>query len=587
MQIAPSATWKLPHLVHIASPSTQRLGISCALQPVLGATSIAVVGRFNRKLKVAGARQSHPVQMSSTCETSSAGELFLYDQNLGYAAFEAGDRLEGSKALVCVGGLTDGLLSLRYLPNLAKALKTLGWRTFQPVLQSSYRGWGFGSLQDDAEGLDKLLSFLETNRGISKVVVLGSSTGCQDAVHFLKVGMKKSLVHGIVLQAPVSDREALLAEQRSEDELTQLERFKQVASQMISEGKGSEVLPRNACQLFGPPDVITAYRFDSLTRRMADDDMFSSDLTESELREKLGHVNVPCLLAISADDEYVPPFVDSTALCHRMANAMAAFPANLTRSVILPNGGHGVRSPEGQAQFINAVTDFVSDLDQKLLRRLDWETALAADLQDRAAACGRPLLVALAGMPGAGKSTTSGVLRRLLHPKCFVVPLDGFHVPLQSLRSRPDADDAVYRRGAADTFDPEGLCEKLRQVVEGQEPKVWFPDFDHAVGDPVDDTLCFERSLHRIVLVEGLYLLRQQDGWGSLADFFDYKIYLEADLEECIARVKERNKAIPGYTPEEIDRRCDEVDRANAKVVQESVNQADLIVQTDLDKASR
>ena len=54
-----------------------------------------------------------------------------------------------------------------------------------------------------------------------------------------------------------------------------------------------------------------------------------------------------------------------------------------------------------------------------------------------------------------------------------------FHVPLQSLRSRPDADDAVYRRGAADTFDPEGLCEKLRQVVEGQEPKVWFPDFDH------------------------------------------------------------------------------------------------------------
>eukprot|EP00435_Cladocopium_sp_Y103_P071879 s873_g38.t1 len=585
MQIAHSATWKLPHLVHVASPCNQRLGISWALQPVLGATSIAVVGRLNRKLKAGGARQLHSVQMN--CETSSAGELFLYDHNLGYAAFEA-DRLEGSKALVCVGGLTDGLLSLRYLPSLAKALKALGWRTFQPVLQSSYRGWGFGSLQDDAEGLDKLLSFLETNRGISKVVVLGSSTGCQDAVHFLKVGMKKSLVHGIVLQAPVSDREALLAEQRSEDELAQLEKFKQVASQMISEGKGSEVLPRSACQLFGPPDVITAYRFDSLTRRMADDDMFSSDLTESELREKLGHVNVPCLLAISADDEYVPPFVDSTALCHRMANAMAAFPANSTRSVILPNGGHGVRSPEGQAQFIDAVTDFVSDLDQKLLRRLDWETALAADLQDRAAACGdRPLLVALAGMPGAGKSTTSQVLRRLLHPKCFVVPLDGFHVPLQSLRSRPAGDDAVYRRGAADTFDPDGLCEKLRQVAEGQEPKVFFPDFDHAIGDPVDDVLCFERSLHRIVLVEGLYLLQQQDGWGSLAALFDYKIYLEADLEESIARVKERNKAIPGYTPEEIDRRCDVVDRANAKVVQESANQADFIVQTGLDKASR
>lgn len=36
-----------------------------------------------------------------------------------------------------------------------------------------------------------------------------------------------------------------------------------------------------------------------------------------------------------------------------------------------------------------------------------------------------------------------------------------------------------------------------------------------AEGDPVDDALCFERSVHQIVLVEGLYLLQQQE--GSLA----------------------------------------------------------------------
>ena len=121
----------------------------------------------------------------------------------------------------------------------------------------------------------------------------------------------------------------------------------------ISEGKGEEPLPRSACQLFGPPDVITAYRFDSLTRRMADDDMFSSDLTENELREKLGHVNVPCLLAISADDEYVPSSVDSTLLSHRMADAMAVAPTKGAKSVILASGGHGIRNAEGQTQFIS------------------------------------------------------------------------------------------------------------------------------------------------------------------------------------------------------------------------------------------
>eukprot|EP00438_Fugacium_kawagutii_P033832 Skav235841 [mRNA] locus=scaffold1931:303367:307513:- [translate_table: standard] len=236
-----------------------------------------------------------------------------------------------------------------------------------------------------------------------------------------------------------------------------------MAVRMIAEGtgcKGDEILPRSACQLFGPPDVITAYRFDSLTRRMADDDMFSSDLTDSELLEKLGHVNVPCLLAMSLDDEYVPSFVDMTSLCQRLATAMAVGPLGSTTSVML-SGGHGVRSSEGQDRFSAAVAEFLGSVDRKAMRSVHWEMDLAEDLRGRAGGPS-PVLVALAGMPG-------------------------FHVPLEDLKSRPDADDAVYRRGALDTFDPQGLYEKLKEVVDG-------------------------------------------------------------------------------YTPEEIDRRCDEVDRANAKV---------------------
>lgn len=57
---------------------------------------------------------------------------------------------------------------------------------------------------------------------------------------------------------------------------------------------------------------------------------------------------------------------------------------------------------------------------------------------------------------------------------------DGFHLPLSSLRSRPDATEAIYRRGALDTFDPDALREKLLQVLEGNEASVKFPDFDHA-----------------------------------------------------------------------------------------------------------
>ena len=420
-------------------------------------------------------------------ETACEGEVFLYDQMFGYAGFEAGaahERCEGSKAVVCIGGLTDGLLSLRYLPALAAELRRVGWRTFQPVLESSYRGWGLASLDEDVAGIDKFLSFLLSSRGITEVVLLGSSTGCQDAVHYLKAGKLISHVRGIVLQAPVSDREALEVE-AGDEHIQSLHEFGELASKMISEGRGEEMMPRAACELFGPPHVISAYRFDSLSRRLGDDDMFSSDLSQDELMQRLGHVHTPALLVASADDEYVPKRVDASKLCHRMADAMAAGVAQTAECLVLAQGGHGVRGPEPQTRFIHAVAGFVDRLagaglpEDGRLSPLTWEVSLADVLRERAAALPeKPLLVALAGMPGSGKSRTSQILLRLLHD-CLVIPMDGFHTKLSDLKTRPDAENVVYRRGAPDTFDVSLLKEALQKVKSGSS-SVKFPAFDHA-----------------------------------------------------------------------------------------------------------
>ena len=63
-------------------------------------------------------------------------------------------------------------------------------------------------------------------------------------------------------------------------------------------------------------------------------------------------------------------------------------------------------------------------------------------------------------------------------------------------------------------------------------------------------------------------------------DLFDFHIFVDADLDKCIDRLKQRNKCIPGYTAEEIEKRCDKVDRANAILVQQSRIGADKIVQS-------
>jgi len=123
--------------------------------------------------------------------------------------------------------------------------------------------------------------------------------------------------------------------------------------------------------------------------------------------------------------------------------------------------------------------------------------------------------------------------------------MDGFHLPLQALAERPNAADMIYRRGAPDTFDPAGLARELSRIAYGDEPTVSIPGFDHAQGDPVPEQHTFEREQHQIVICEGIYLLHDDHGWESIKSFFDWTLYIDADVDACIERLKERNKVIP------------------------------------------
>ncbi|KAG1365439.1 hypothetical protein COCNU_12G004390 [Cocos nucifera] len=105
-------------------------------------------------------------------------------------------------------------------------------------------------------------------------------------------------------KAPVSDREyrATLPETAVMIDL---------AVKMINEGRGMELMPREA----NPDAPITAYRYHSLCAYTGDDDMFSSDLSEDQLRLRLGHMSsTPCQVIFSMDDENVPDYVDKKAL---------------------------------------------------------------------------------------------------------------------------------------------------------------------------------------------------------------------------------------------------------------------------------
>ena len=158
--------------------------------------------------------------------------------------------------------------------------------------------------------------------------------------------------------------------------------------------------------------------------------------------------------------------------------------------------------------------------------------------------------------------------------------MDGYHYTLDFLRSMDDADDKVYRRGAPDTFDAISLKKDLHCIRNEDVGIVSIPGFDHSVGDPEPDFYQFIRSQHKVVICEGLYLLYGCGDWENIDKLFDYRIFIDANIDKCIERLKIRNKCIPGYTSEEIDMRCDKVDRNNAIIVQSSSSTADEKVQS-------
>ncbi|KAK1418325.1 hypothetical protein QVD17_27468 [Tagetes erecta] len=268
------------------------------------------------------------------------GVMFKYGSKPIQVAFKTGDY---KQHVVFIGGLTDGFLATDYLEPLAIALDKEKWSLVQFLFSSSYSGYGISSLKEDALELDQLISHLINKEDSEGVVLLGHSTGCQDIVHYMRTNAACSrAVRAAILQAPVSDREfrATLPETAAMIDL---------ASKLISEGRGSELMPREA----NPDSPITAYRFHSLCAYMGDDDMFSSDLSDDQLKQTLGHMcNTPCQVIFSMADEYVPDYVDKKALVQRLCRALGG-----AEKVEIEWGNHSLSNRVAEA--VEAIMGFV------------------------------------------------------------------------------------------------------------------------------------------------------------------------------------------------------------------------------------
>ena len=176
----------------------------------------------------------------------------------------------------------------------------------------------------------------------------------------------------------------------------------------------------------------------------------------------------------------------------------------------------------GLPQRIRYNADTVEGLFLPLLRRL-------TEMQ-RAAA--RRILVFLAAPPATGKSTLLQFLEELARthdelPQVQTLGMDGFHHTNAYLAAHSVRRDGVEIplksiKGAPETFDVAHLAAKLAAAKEGATP---FPVYDRRIHDVVPDALIADAP---ILLVEGNWLLLDEEPWRDLRALADYRIRIDA-----------------------------------------------------------
>lgn len=194
---------------------------------------------------------------------------------------------------------------------------------------------------------------------------------------------------------------------------------------------------------------------------------------------------------------------------------------------------------------------------------------LAQLVAGRAAGGGRAI-VAIAGPPGAGKSTLAEALAARLPGMAAVLPMDGFHfddLHLVPVGLRP-------RKGAPETFDVGGLAHVLRRLRARDEEFVAVPVFDREIEIARAGARLIPAALP-VVIVEGNYLLLARPPWAALRPLFDLAVLVDVPNGTLRARLSARWRDL-GLDPAAVRAKVEGNDLPNGRLVMDESRGEDL-----------
>lgn len=144
-----------------------------------------------------------------------------------------------------------------------------------------------------------------------------------------------------------------------------------------------------------------------------------------------------------------------------------------------------------------------------------------------------PFIIGVAGSVAVGKSTVARLLKALLSrwegtPKVSLITTDGFLLPNAELGAR----NLMARKGFPESYDRGALLNFVSEIKSGK-PKVKAPVYSHLEYDIIEgEYITVEQP--DVLIIEGLNVLQtpEKDQALALSDFFDFKIYVDADASD-------------------------------------------------------
>ncbi|OAX83294.1 hypothetical protein ACJ72_02347 [Emergomyces africanus] len=345
--------------------------------------------------------------LSPFLASSQPGILHNYAPRLTTFEYVSDTNTRGCKphSLLFIGGLGDGYYTVPYLHDITSALEPEKWSVFSVQLSSSYNGWGLGNLDKDVDEIGKCVEYVSNYKAANqaeggepgKIVIMGHSTGSQDVLHYIysqnpgpRATTPRPPVDGGILQAPVSDREAIINIVKSGNNDSSPKELGEVYSQLVALAKGEKTIGGKDALLplwmmekvYLPDTAVSATRFLSLAspdspEAPGEDDLFSSDLTDARLQETFGMVSSGGLLKKAllvlpgGADEYTAPWVDKEKLLERWKVATTENSSN--PDIWDPNSGiivGALHSPSGPDQLqprkelVSRVKAFLANIEK-------------------------------------------------------------------------------------------------------------------------------------------------------------------------------------------------------------------------------